>query len=347
MTTLKAAPGPTKLTFDRRQTLRFIAALENTYSADWNFRCIPKSKACREKVSRFFKLGRQLPRMKFRGSFAQHEAMLRKRNTQGFAIYYSLNLMDKDGVKARNCFAVRAIALDLDSSPLPARWANHVKPHIIIETSPGRYQCLFRVFVCEDFDAAEGVGRRLAAFYGGDASVADRARALRLPGFVHQKGKPFTSRLIHVDDAPFPPDGSFDDYGLEAFAFLPKLPKRKPSSSNGLGTLNTKAAKLLFEHYPVELLSGNEAWQNFAMALHSACGGNAEVAELFFEFCMTDDNYGVEDDDRNRMRWDSFTAEKEGGLTIATLRKLCYEAQVPAPVRFTIFNNAARDFDND
>ena len=68
---------------------------------------------------------------------------------------------------------------------------------------------------------------------------------LRLPGFVHQKGKPFTSRLIHVDDAPFPQDGSFDDYELKAFAFLPKLPKRKPSSSNGLGTLNTKAAKLL------------------------------------------------------------------------------------------------------
>ena len=130
-------------------------------------------------------------------------------------------------------------------------------------------------------DAAEGVGRRLAAFYGGDASVADRARVSRLPGFVHQKGKPFTSKLIHVDDASFPPDGSFDDYELNAFAFLPKLPKRKPSSSNGLGTLNPKAAKLLFEHYPVELLNGNEAWQNFAMALHSACGGNAEVAELF------------------------------------------------------------------
>ena len=75
MTTLKAAPGPTKLTFDRRQTLRFIAALENTYSADWNFRCVPESKACREKVSRFFKLGRQLPQMKFHGSFAEHEAM--------------------------------------------------------------------------------------------------------------------------------------------------------------------------------------------------------------------------------------------------------------------------------
>ena len=62
---------------------------------------------------------------------------------------------------------------------------------------------------------------------------------------------------------------------------------------------------------------------------------------------MTDDNYGVDDDDRNRMRWDSFTAGKDGGLTIATLRKLCYDAQLPAGVRFTIFNDAAGNFDNE
>ena len=347
MAIVEAAPAPTKLCFHRPDTLRFIVALENTYTDDWNFRCIPELKACRDKVSRFFKAGRQLPRMNFRGSFAQHEAMLRKRNAQGFAIYYSLNLMNKGGVKALNCYTVRAIPLDLDNSPLPTKWVNGVRPHIVIETSPGRYQCLFRVFLREDLqmDAAEDVGRRLAAFYGGDASVADRARVLRLPGFIHQKGKSFTSRLVSVNDS-LGHDGTFDDYELEAFGFLPKLPKRKHSPSNGPGTLGPKAAKVLFEHYPVDLLKGNEAWQTFAMALHSACDGNDEVAEMFFDFCMTDDTYDEADDARNRIRWDSFAADKESGITIATLRKLCYEAQLPAEARFTIFNDASRDFDD-
>lgn len=322
------------LRFNRKETKRFIGLLEKSCRSSWNFRCIPETKQCRSAVDQ------QLPRMKFHGTFAQHEAMLRKRNTQGYAIYYSLNIM-RGGVKAQHCRAVRAIPLDLDDAPLPATWARGIKPQIVVETSPGRYQCLFLVFLTKpcEFDAAEDVGRRLAGYYGGDASVADRARVLRLPGFAHQKRKPFISRVISAN----PELEESGQYTLEDFSFLPALPKRSPSC-RGQGKIGVRAAKLLFKHYPVEALSGNAAWLTFAMALHSACGGNEKVAELFFEFCMTDEAYGVEDDERNRLRWSSFTADKDGGLTIGTLRKLCYEARVPAAVRFKLFNTAKEDF---
>jgi hypothetical protein len=356
MTTAKATTAKAKLSFNRADTLRFITALENTYQDSWNFRCIPESEHCRAKISKIFKDGRQCPRMSFRGSFVEHEAMLRKRNGQGFAIFYSLNLMEKAGVKAKHCYTVRAIPLDLDKSPLPDEWASGIKPHIVVETSPGRYQCLFRVFLCESFemDAAQDVGRRLAAYYDGDPSVADRARILRLPGFVHQKGKPFTSRLVSGQEQRCPSDGCFPDYTLEDFAFLPKLPKRQRPSSRGVGAIGPKAAKLLFEHYPVHALQGNEAWQTFAMALHAACDGDEDVAEMFFEWCLTDSNYANDQADVwNRLRWNSFTADKPGGVGIGTLHKLCRdvmnpetdEPAIPGDVRFAIFNNAAKDFE--
>lgn len=336
-----------KLKFNPRDTERFIAALDSSVSTVWNFRCIPETQQCRARAARIFAAGRRLPRMKFRGSFVQHAETLRRRNTQGFAIYYSLNVMN-GGVKADHCTAVRAIPLDLDNSPLPETWARDIKPHIIVETSPDRYQCLFLIHVCQEHEmaAAEDIGRRLAVYYGGDPSVADRARVLRLPGFVHQKGRPFTSRTKAINLGFNPSDFVVDQYDLADFKFLPKLAKRS-APANALGTISATRAKLLFEHYPIEALRGNHAWRTFAMALHSACRGDDEVAELFFEFCMTDPTYGEADDARNRMRWDSFSHDKAGGLTIGTLRKLCYEARLPAAVRFGLFNNAVEDFSND
>ncbi|WFU16434.1 DNA-primase RepB domain-containing protein [Bradyrhizobium sp. CB3481] len=340
---MKSLANHLELTFNRSDTLKFMVALENSCKVDWNFRCIAETAGCRAEFRRRVRAGEPLPRLKFRGTFEQHEAALRKRNRQGFAIFYSLNVMH-GGVKAQHCCAIRAIPLDLDHSPLPDIWTNGIKPHIVVETSPGRYQCLFRVFHCEDseMEAAEDIGRRLAAHYGGDPSVADRARVLRLPGFLHQKSKPFVSRTVLVNLMPRCFD--FEEYTLDDFKFLPKLPKR--STSRVPGTLGVASAKLLFKHYPVSALKGNAAWQTFAMALHAACGGCEEVAELFFEYCMTDDSYDINDDANNRLRWDSFTADKPDGLTIATLRKLCYDARLPASVRFALFNNAQEDFPN-
>ena len=68
---------------------------------------------------------------------------------------------------------------------------------------------------------------------------------------------------------------------------------------------------------------------------------------MFFDFCMADPAYGQDDDQRNRLRWDSFTADRPGGLTIATLRKFCRDQGVPGDVIFQIFNDAVRDFDNE
>src|SRR5262249_20796337 len=75
-----------------------------------------------------------------------------------------------------------------------------LQPHFITETSPKRWQALWRVIAATEADAKTmfeqfgAVQKAIAARYGGDPSVHDLPRVVRLPGFIHRKGKPFLSR---------------------------------------------------------------------------------------------------------------------------------------------------------
>jgi hypothetical protein len=323
-------------------TIRLIELVGGHANAVMDYRVFPESKTAKEKMGAAFRSGDRLPRMKYRGTLTEYASCLQQRNRQGCGVFYCLNTSDGKGVKNANITAVRTLPLDLDNSKPPAVWAGDLRPHCLLETSPGRWQALFMIEPTTDFDKAAQTVRRLALLYGGDPSVADRARVMRLPGFIHRKAKAFRSRIIDIDHfaEPYP----LDDFDV----VLPPLPARRASSGrHGVGLIDARRAALIFKHYPVEALSGNAAWQKFAMALHSACNADEEVAEMFFEFCATDSAYG-DADERNRMRWDSFTADREGGLKIGALRWLCANNGVPGAVRFTIFNeveDVGDDFD--
>jgi hypothetical protein len=328
--------------FNPNDTRRHIELLTGKRNAVMNFRTIPESEVTVRRVYSTLKETRAKMRLKFRGSFAELRDTLERRNRDGFAIYYTLNETDGKGTKAANMVAARALILDLDGAPLPDAW--EIAPHLIIETSRGKHQCLWIIERTTDLAAVEAINRRLALHYDGDPSVSDSARVLRLAGFVHQKPgrKPFTSRIVKANEFDRPAT-------LEEFAaFLPRLPKRRASSgANGVGLIDAAAARLIFEHFPVEALASNEAWLAFAMALHSASDGDGDVAELFFEFCLTDPAYASDiEDAMNRQRYESFTADREDGVTIGTLKKICRDKGVPGPIMFAAFNDAARDFEN-
>jgi putative DNA primase/helicase len=77
------------------------------------------------------------------------------------------------------------------------------EPHVVVESSPGKYHAYWLV---EDFPLEQftPVMKTIAARFGGDKSVHDLPRVMRLPGFIHQKGAPFRSRLVHVAEGmPF------------------------------------------------------------------------------------------------------------------------------------------------
>src|SRR5262245_46580112 len=71
------------------------------------------------------------------GTLARHWDTLAKLNEQGAGVYVTVNETDLKGRTANNIRRVRACFVDLDGAPLPE--TPHVAPHIITETSLGRW----------------------------------------------------------------------------------------------------------------------------------------------------------------------------------------------------------------
>ena len=119
----------------------------------------------------------------------------------------TVNETDGRGVKRENVTRVRAAFVDWDGQPLPD--PDHHQAHAIVWTSPPRDGKAARAhgywhasMPLRDFRLVQ-LG--LADEFGGDESVHDLPRIMRVPGFLHQKQKrePYLVRLWWADyDAP-------------------------------------------------------------------------------------------------------------------------------------------------
>lgn len=130
----------------------------------------------------------------FHGTFQEHRKELARLNRSGAGIFVTVNQTDLKGRKAENITGVRAVFLDLDGAPLPEDWP--IEPHLIIESSPGRYHAYWLLAHGFPLDQFGPVQKAIAARFNGDPSVFDLCRVMRLVGFCHQKKNPFRSRII-------------------------------------------------------------------------------------------------------------------------------------------------------
>jgi hypothetical protein len=140
------------------------------------------------------------------GSLAKHAATLQHLNDRGAGVFVAVNQTDGQGRKRENIKQIRAVTLDLDGEPLDPVKQCALKPHIIVESSPGRYHCYWRVkgLALELF---EDVQRAVAKRFDGDPEIAKLTHVARLPGFYHCKGEPFRTHVVEVNDLA--------DYGAE------------------------------------------------------------------------------------------------------------------------------------
>lgn len=135
------------------------------------------------------------------GDLSQHAPMLTQLNHQGAGVFSMVNQGDQKGRKKENVVRVRALFVDQDGAPLEPVMASAVKPHITVESSPGRFHAYWLVKDCplEQFTQLQAA---LAAEFNGDPAVKDLPRVMRLPGFFHQKGEPFMTSIKDVNEGP-------------------------------------------------------------------------------------------------------------------------------------------------
>ena len=129
-----------------------------------------------------------------------------RRSAEGGALYWTVQRTDGRGRRADHVVSVRALYVDLDGAPYPARW--HLAPSLVVATSPGKWHAYWSIDAPASgwgagypmpLGEVEGAQRRLAALYGGDPSCIDLPRVLRLPGSTHRKAEPSPVVVSHAD----------------------------------------------------------------------------------------------------------------------------------------------------
>ncbi|TSA87902.1 DUF3987 domain-containing protein [Deinococcus detaillensis] len=126
-------------------------------------------------------------------------AELQALNRQGAGVFVMVNEGDGEGRAIANVTRIRTYCADFDGQPLPERWP--LAPSMLNESSLGKFHAYW---ILED---AESVPLDNNAFNVQQEAIARAVgscpddckglnRVMRLPGFLHQKGESFTSRIV-------------------------------------------------------------------------------------------------------------------------------------------------------
>lgn len=156
------------------------------------------------------------------GPLSAHETTLAHANESGAGVFVTVNQTDQRGRKATNIKSVRAVFADFDGVALPDRFP--LRPHAIVESSRGKWHTYW---FCDGLplERFSGIQRGIADELGSDPAVCDLPRVMRLPGFVHQKAEPFTTRIAALE--------TFRHYRsdeiLTAFPERAQTPEKGPS----------------------------------------------------------------------------------------------------------------------
>lgn len=163
------------------------------------------------------------------GSLSEHLEQLTILNNQGAGIFVTVNLTDGKGRTSRNVRQIRAIFADLDGASLAPVLEFELKPHIVVESSPGKWHAYWLVadLALDQFTALQ---KAIAARFGGDPKVCDLPRVMRLPGFLHRKATPVQTLTIQMDrHEPYSADEVHSAFKSE----LEKVPAIQRASCHG------------------------------------------------------------------------------------------------------------------
>ena len=167
------------------------------------------------------------------GALDRHGDTLQSLNDRGAGVFVMVNAGDLKGRKADNVQRVRAVFVDLDGAPVEPVLAGPLQPHVVIQSSPGKYHAYWLTdgLPCGEFRAVQEM---LAQKFNGDPVVKDLSRVMRLPGYLHQKGEPYLTHILHESSGRYS-RGEL----LDAFSFDPTVSDWRDRQTIPEGLRNT------------------------------------------------------------------------------------------------------------
>jgi AAA domain/Primase C terminal 2 (PriCT-2)/RepB DNA-primase N-terminal domain len=237
------------------------------------------------------------------GTLAELWPTLCELNKQGDAIYCTANGTDGTGRKAQNINKVRDIWCEDDtgarhSKPLP------IEPDLVVETSPGKAHLHI---VADDLTPEDhrSAMASMVELYGSDPNAKDLSRILRVPGFLHQKGKPF---LVSIVGGRATKPGYARRSADEVRKAFPPLPP-KPEPVHYASDVNLAHVAEALRY--VTDFDTRQTWLKVGAALHDV--DTLEARELWDTWAKQSAKYDAADSDRV---WDSFSHERKDGKRV-------------------------------
>jgi hypothetical protein len=129
-----------------------------------------------------------------------------------------INETNGKGRKREDIVRIRSVFGDFDDVPLPKSW--DIEPSMIVNTSPGKYHVYFFTVLDDEKYATPLQGypilqESIVYKYKTDPSMKDITKALRIPGFYHQKKEPYLVNIVEYT-------GKRYSFGELVEAFPPK-----------------------------------------------------------------------------------------------------------------------------
>ena len=198
-------------------------------------------------------------------------------------VYFCVNLLSEMQRKKKNCLPTDLVWADLDKAdPSKIKLA----PPIQIQSSPGRYQAIWRLSAKVDSYDAERYSKRVAYSVGADKSGWDLGQLLRVPltrNFKYESGPPIALELALETKA--------EAKLLEAYFDAPpeESPLTEQALPEGLGEAEEIIAKYsmnidmdrllsLYSYEPSE----DEDWSKLLWSLYVICYRAGMAAEEVF-----------------------------------------------------------------
>jgi hypothetical protein len=115
-------------------------------------------------------------------ALSEHRAELDEYNDRGSGIFVKIN-RSTGGRKTDDIDLIRALFIDLDGPPLEPVLSGPYPPHLVINTSPGKWHCYWKVKPGSvPLDEFTTILKALIEKVFSDPSIHDRTSVRRVPG---------------------------------------------------------------------------------------------------------------------------------------------------------------------
>jgi hypothetical protein len=239
------------------------------------------------------------------GSLADCFDQLAERNGRGAGVFVTINATRGKGRKASNYDHPRAVWADLDGATV-AKWP--LEPSMIVETSPGK-QHVYWLLAEDDIplDTWRACMARIVERYGADRNATDPVRVLRLPGFLHCKGKPVIVRLLQCSGRRYS-----NAQVMKAFPSVKRAIKTAPKNTPVSGAVDIRELEAALQHltqvpHPRSTQGQTYAddydtWVRFGLAIKRGLGERG--FRIWDDWAKTSSRYPGKVE--SRAKWDSF-----------------------------------------